>query len=246
VIHDGGTRSLVVGGKIFGGSDRYALDPSTGEAFVIEQSVLRDLSNGEAGLRLTRTHDFKDAEVGKVVVDVRGQKRTLLSITAKDAQGRESRTWADAQAPDKPDQTMSNFLNNIDALRAVSFMDEVDVSGLELVMRVDYQTRVGAPLGWLELYRQPVADGDAPAGAAVPGQPAGQPGAAPGAPGQQAAPGAAPGAPGQQAAPGQAPGPKQSRQPVYLIRTELVRVLGAVSRNAATRITGDIEQIFGQ
>jgi hypothetical protein len=245
VIYDGGTRSLVVGDKIYSGSDRYALDPSTGEAYVIAQSVVRDLSNGEAGLRLTKTHAFQDQEVGKVVVEVNGQKRTLLSITARDAQGRESRTWADAQAPDKPDQTMSNFLNNIDALRPVSFVSDIDVSGLQVVMRVEYQTRVGAPLGWLELYRQPVAAGDAPGvaagdapgvapagGAAAPGQPAGQP--------------AGPGAPGQPAAPGQTTGPKQSRQPMYFMRTELARVLAAVSRNAATRITEDIDQIFGQ
>lgn len=232
VIHDGGTHTLVVGGKIYSGSDRYALDPSTGEVYVIAQSVVRDLSNGEAGLRLTRTHDFQDEEVGKVVVEVKGQKRTLLSITAKDAQGRESRTWADAQKPDKADQTMSNFLNNIEALRPVNFMASTDVSGLELVMRVDYQTRVGAPLGWLELYRQPVPAGDAAGDAAEPGEPA--------------APGAAPGAPAQPAAPGQETAPKQSRQPIYLVRTEVVRVFAAVSRNAATRIIGDIEQIFGQ
>jgi hypothetical protein len=258
VIYDGGSRSLVVGGKIYSGSDRYALDPSTGEGYVISQKVIRDLTNGESGLRLTRTHDFKDEEVGKVVVEVKGQKRTLLSITAKDAMGRESRTWADAQQPDKPDQTMSNFLNNIDALRPVNFVTGVDVAGLELVMRVEYQTRVGAPLGWLELYRQPAPAGDATGGAPAPGQQAapgaapgapGQqaaPGAAPGAPGQQAAPGAAPGAPGQQAAPGQATRPNQPRQPIYLMRTELARVLAAVSRNAVTRITEDIDQIFGQ
>jgi hypothetical protein len=100
------------------------------------------------------------------------------------------------------------------------------------VLRVEYQTRVGAPLGWLELYRQPVAAGDAPGAPTTPGQP----GAAPGAPGQ---PSVAPTGPGPEAA-------DQDRGPAYLMRTEVSRVLAGVSRNIATRIAEDIDQIFGQ
>jgi hypothetical protein len=275
VIHDGGTRSLRVGGKIFGGTDRYALDPSTGEGYVISQVVTRDLSNGEAGLRLSKIHDYADDEVGKAVIELKGQKRTMLRTTAVDDKGREVRTWADAQTPREPDQTMANFLHNIDVLRPARFIPDADVSKLELVVRVEYQTRVGTPLGWVELYRQPVAAGAAPGdtgaqptgqtpgapaapGAGTPGQPA-APGAA-GTPGQPAAPAAAgaPGQPAPPAAPGQRPAPgrqaasgqpsaqEQDRRPAYLMLTEVTRVLAGVPHNTATRIVADIEQIFGQ
>lgn len=236
VIHAGETRSLVVGGKIFGGTDRYALDPSTGEAYVISQVVVRDLANGEAGLRLSKIHDYQDEEVGKAVIEVKGQKRTLLRITAKDDSGRDSRTWADAQKPDKPDQTMANFLRNIDVLRPARFVSDTDVSKLQRVLRVEYQTRVGAPLGWVELYQQPVATDAAPGDT---GAPAGQP----------AAPGAAPGqpaVPGQRAAPSPDGTPEQERRPAFLMLTEVTRVLAGVPHNTATRITTDIDQIFGQ
>lgn len=248
VIHDGGTRSLRVGGKIFGGTDRYAIDPSTGEGYVISQVVTRDLSNGEAGLRLAKIHDYPDEEVGKAVIEAQGQTRTMVRITTTDDKGREVRTWADAQTPGTPDQTTANFLRGMDVLRPARFIGDEDVSKLERVVRVEYQTRVGAPLGWVELYRQPVASNGPPGDTGAAGHTPG----APAAPGQTAAP-AAPGqsaVPGQRAAQGRQTGQpsaqEQDRRPVYLMRTEVARVLAGVPHNTATRIIADIELIFGQ
>jgi hypothetical protein len=229
VIHDGGTRSLRIGGKVFGGSDRYALDPSTGEGYVIAQVVTRDLANGEAGMRLNKIHDYADDEVGKAIIEARGQKRTMVRITATDDRGREGRTWADAQTPTKPDQTMANFLRNIDVLRPARFAPEEDVARLERVLRVEYQTRAGAPLGWLELYQQPIAAGAEPGGAEGTGQTETPPGA--------------PAAVAPPSTPGQ---PAPERRAAFLMRTELTRVLAGVPHTTASRIVADIEPIFGQ
>jgi hypothetical protein len=232
VIHDGGSRSLRVGGKIFGGTDRYALDPSTGEGYVISEVVTRDFLNGETGLRLSKVHAYDQDEVGKAVIEAKGQKRTMLRILAMDDRGNERRTWADAQTPNKPDQTMANFLRNIDVLRPARFIPDADISKLQRVLRVEYQTRVGAPLGWIELYQQPHPDSD---DAGAPGQ---QPAQTPDAP-------AAPAAPGQRAAPGRPGGQEQERRQVYLLRTEVARVLAGVPHNMAARIVADVDQIFG-
>ena len=226
VIHDGGSRSLRVGGKVFGGTDRYALDPSTGEGYVISEVVTRDFVNGEAGLRLSSIHAYGDDEVGKAVIEAKGQQRTMLRIMAVDDRGNERRTWADAQTPNKPDQTMANFLRNVDVLRPARFVADIDASKLQRVLRVDYQTRAGAPLGWVELYQQPHPDGD---GDGAPGQQ----------PGEQA---------GEQAAPGQRATrgrQEQERRQVYLLRTEVARVPAGVPYNMAARIVADVEQIFG-
>jgi hypothetical protein len=224
VLHSGGTRTLVIGGKVFGGADLYVLDPATGEGHVLAQVVLRDLANGEPGLRLSEIHEFKDEEVGRAVIDVRGQKRTLVRITAADERGRETRTWADAQTPDKPDQTMANFVRNIDMLRPARFVSNVDLSTLPRLVRVEYQTAAGASLGWVELFEQPGASKPDSSQPAQPQQPA-QP------------------ARGQAAEQGQK---DEARRPAYLMRTEMTRVPAAVPYTAATRITEDIDQIFGQ
>ena len=245
VIHDGGTHSLVLGGKVYGSGDRYALNPVTGEGYVVSQVVTRDISNGEAGLRLAKLHDYADEEVGKAVIEVKGQKRTLLRTTATDERGRETKTWADATAPDKPNQTMANFLRNVDNLKPSRFLPDADLTGVPRVVRVEYQTASGAPLGWVELYHQPRAEAGQdqaapgttpPAGAATPAAGATPAGAATPA---AEAPKTAPGAAG-------VPEKDEERRPVYLMRTEVTRMPAGVAHTTASRITEDIEQIFGQ
>jgi hypothetical protein len=165
VIHDGGKHSLVLGGKVFGSGDRYALNPDTGEGYVVSQVVTRDLANGEAGLRLAKLHNYDDDEVGKAVIEVKGQKRTMLRTKVTNESGRETRTWADATTPGKPNQTMANFLRNVEMLKPARFVSDVDLSRAERVVRVEYQTAAGEPLGWVELYQQPrpAEQGQAPA-----------------------------------------------------------------------------------
>lgn len=259
VIHDGGTHSLVLGGKVYGSGDRYAMNPVTGEGYVVSQVVTRDIGNGEAGLRLAKLHDYADEEVGKAVIEVKGQKRTLLRTRATDERGRETRTWADATAPDKPNQTMANFLRNVDNLKPSRFLPDADLTGVARVVRVEYQTAAGAPLGWVELYHQPRAEAGQdqapaapgatpPAGAVTPAGTTAPAGAT--APAGTTAPAGAttPAAGAPKAAPGAegVPEKDEERRPVYLMRTEVTRMPAGVAHTTASRITEDIEQIFGQ
>jgi hypothetical protein len=262
VIHDGGTHSLVLGGKVFGSQDRYAMNPTTGEGYVVAQLITRDLANGESGLRLSKLHAYDADEVGKAIIEVKGQKRTMLRTTVTNESGRETRTWADATAPDKPNQTMANFLRNLETMKPARFVADADLSKAERMVRVEYQTAAGAPLGWVELYHQPraaeqgqapAAPGtEAPAGAA-PAAPAGATpvgatpaGATPAAPAGATPAGTAPAAPAAPAGQQGVPEKDEERQPLYLMRTEVTRIPAGVAHTTASRITEDIDQIFGQ
>lgn len=249
VIHPGGTRSLVVGGKVFGSSDRYALDPDSGNAYVVAQVVIRDLANGEPGLRMSQLHEYVSDDVAKVVLQVKGQQRTLVRTTATDESGRESKTWADAQTPDKPDQTMANFLRNVDMLRPSRYDPELELSDIERVVRVEYQTAAGAPLGWLELYQRKAeaapAGGDAgESGAAGAGDAAGEAAAEEGEGAGEATEATA----GEATAGEERKKPDRDgkKRPAFYMRTELMRVPAAVIYSTASRITEDVDQIFSE
>lgn len=240
----GGSRSLVVGGKVFASSDRYVRDPDSGKAYVLSGDVLKDLLAGEPGLRLRKVHDFTDDELARAVVSAGDKTRNLVRITVEE-QSKKSKNWADAKAADKPDQTMSNFVQNMDKLLPSSYVPTVDPKTLTLKVKVDYQDASGKSLGWIELYEQAPepATGATPAGNAPesPAAPdAGKPAAKP------AAADAAKPAVADAAKPAAADAAKPESKPSYYIRTELTRTYASIAANAATRITDDIDQVFAQ
>jgi hypothetical protein len=124
-------------------------------------------------------------------------------------------------------------------------------------VRVEYQTAAGAPLGWVELYHQPRAEAGQdqaapgttpPAGAATPAGATPPAGAATPAAGATPAGAATPAADAPKTAAGATGVPEkdEERRPVYLMRTEVTRMPAGVAHTTASRITEDIEQIFGQ
>jgi hypothetical protein len=234
VIHEGGTRRLRIGGKVFGSADRYALDPDSGRAYVIAHELIRELMTGEASLRMLEMHSYDDDEVRQAVLQVGAQKRTLVRSKVIDPTGAERKSWADAATPERADQTMANFLESIAQLRPSIYESERSPDEMKLLVRVEYQNAGSEMLGWVELYEMAPPAGDAAGEAAGTGDQPGQP--------QDDA--------GQEAgdAGGQGAGraPKQRKKPIYYMRTELTRVLAAVPFNMATRVTEDIDQIFGR
>lgn len=263
LTYSGGTKSLVIGGRIYGGRDRYVRDPETGKAYVVAGAVIDDLLTGESALRLRKVHAFEYDEVDKAVVSAAGQTRSLVRITVEDEQHVTVKNWADASKPGEPDQTMSNFLQNIDRLRPTRFEPELDVKELTLMVKVDYQRSDGGAMGWLELYEQviqpepaekPEEDASA-ADQASDGQ--GGEGEATGDqdPGEETAEGDDTGAAdeaekedneAEKEKEEEAKKPIQPKRRVYYIRTELTRVPAVVPLDSATRITEDIDQLFGE
>ncbi|MCG8422898.1 MAG: DUF4340 domain-containing protein [Proteobacteria bacterium] len=264
VSYNGKSRSLVVGGRVPGsGGGRYVLEMDSGKAYALAATTLRDLLAGESGMRLRKAHIYDDEDVGKAVVTAAGKTRNLVRITVENEKGTKSKNWADASDSSKPDQTMSNFLQNVAKLSPSQYAPKLDAKSLKLVVKVEYQRENGEKLGWLELYEQPPEPEESPAAPpAAPTEPAtptkgekGEDTAGKSEPagqdktGQQAAP-ADKNQPAK-AAPGQKPAPAEKKEKPtppkmshYYIRTEATRTYAKVLQSTATRIAEDIDQIF--
>ncbi|WP_428266274.1 hypothetical protein [Haliangium sp.] len=216
VILDGESRRIALGGRVFGTRDRYGQIIDNGEVYVLSEELFRDLLNGEASLRMMKLHGYEDDDVAKVVIHVNGKERALVRTTVTDERGNEHSSWADAQIPDKADQTMANFLRTVGTLRPSRYEPELAPDSMKTVVRVEYQRGDGSPLGWVELYERPAAETDAPAETT---EPAGDE---------------------------ETTRREKANRAVYYMRTERTRVPASVVYTTATRISEDIDQIFAQ
>jgi hypothetical protein len=71
-------RTVQLGDSIYGASDRYALDRSTGRAFVLPGSLVRPLRIGSGAVRERSVHHFQDVHVERVVVQALGRRREMV------------------------------------------------------------------------------------------------------------------------------------------------------------------------
>ena len=68
---NGKKHSLLIGARVFGGSDRYALEPDSGKGYVLSNSeILRFLSGAETALGLRVQHAFERADADQDNEDV--------------------------------------------------------------------------------------------------------------------------------------------------------------------------------
>ena len=72
--------------------------------------------------------------------------------------------WADAASPSKLDETAGNWIDKLQRLRVMSYVEKPtpQPSPADLVMQVDYSDGSHDKLGHLELYRVPGKDGKKP------------------------------------------------------------------------------------
>ena len=145
-------RTVQLGDSIYGASDRYAWDRSTGRAFVLPGSLVRPLRIGSGALRERSVHHFQDVHVERVLVQALGRQREMVrSGGATEA----ATAWSDPAGSRGPDLTFGNFMERVDQVAIAGFEDEVTVASLERVLRVEYVGSEDEPLGFLELFRRP-------------------------------------------------------------------------------------------
>jgi hypothetical protein len=177
IVFKSGTKSFVIGGSVYGGSDKYALDTDTGKGYVLSGSfMLQPLEQGESGLRLGDPKGFPADSVARVTASSGGKAKTALRMMA-DAAAKpdpanphapvaptgKTKTWGDP-ATGKPDQTLANFIDNIDKLKPTKYESELDAATLTEVVKLTYQDGKGSTLGTMTLYkRDKPAEGPIPA-----------------------------------------------------------------------------------
>lgn len=150
-----GSKTLLIGGRVFGGSDRYVHDPESGKVYVMPGETLRPLEGGDQSLRERTIVPGKEGEVKAATLVTPGGERKLVRGEKDGPHGRKDPTWAYADTPEAPDQTLANFMGRVERLVPSEFLPDEKTDTMTSVLRIDYAGEGGAPLGSLELFRRP-------------------------------------------------------------------------------------------
>jgi len=156
VFFKGGTsRSLIVGKRVFSGSDRYVMDPESSKAWVIATAIMRHIDGAESALSLKKLHLYEDKEVAKVTVKTNNGDKTLIKGEEANPKGKGKKiTWADSATPDESDLMLANFLSRAGKLKAIEYDPKLDATSLDKAVSFHYMDASGAEIGYLEVYRK--------------------------------------------------------------------------------------------
>jgi Domain of unknown function (DUF4340) len=223
-------KTFAIGGSVYGGSDRYAMDKATGRGYVLSRDLISAVESGAGSLRLADPRGFDANKLNAVTITAppkagatatsAEQIRKAEKITTK-VDGTSAKTWGDPKTG-KADGTIANFIDNASALRPTEYQPDTKLSDLTLVVSFNYADDKGAPLGSMSVYKRTKAAPAAP----VP---------APAAPLDPTKPPALPGAP-----------VAGTTVTEYFIVTPKTRVPGLVSTPMAEKTETDLATVFAQ
>jgi len=152
VVFGDKTHTLVLGDKVLGGKDRYALDVDSGRGYVIAGSLIDPFDGGERSLTPKAVIPTGE-DVAAIDITSGDKRKSIARISVADDNGKQVKTWGDAQSK-KADQTTANFLTKIEtALKPTKYDATVDVKNMKSLLAVDYKDARGKSLGTLQLYR---------------------------------------------------------------------------------------------
>jgi len=164
---DGSTKTFLVGGSVYGGSDKYVQDESSKKAYVFSRDLLSQIEIGESSLHLTDPRGFDAAKIASVTINAGDKTRTAVRVTTH-GQGEsagEVKTWGEPDTK-KPNQTVANFIDNANNLRPVEYASNLKPSDMKKVLELTYKEERGATLGTLTLYKYD-KPGELPPGATL-------------------------------------------------------------------------------
>jgi hypothetical protein len=163
---DGSTHEFLVGGSVYGGSDKYVYDQKANKAYVFSRDLLSGLEVGESSLHLTDPRGFDAAKIASVTINAGDKSRTAVRVTTKgQGEGQEVKTWGEPDTK-KANQTVANFIDNANNLRPVEYASNLKVSDMKQVLKLTYKEERGATLGTLTLYKYE-KPGELPPGATL-------------------------------------------------------------------------------
>jgi len=146
---------LIFGGTTPGGSDYYAKDADTGNAYVVSGSIVRDLTNADQRLVEHKLHAWEDTAPKRVKITAGGASRELVRSEAK------KDAWTKPGATGDKDETATNWLTKVDRLRTTSYEGDVlhpPPAPADYVLKVEYFDERKS-IGYLELIHRPAEDG---------------------------------------------------------------------------------------
>jgi len=146
-----GPKTFLVGGSVYGGSDRYVVDQATGKAYVFSKDLISPLEIGESSLHLLDPRGFDAAKIDQVAIDAAGSAKAFQRIETEQ-DGTKRKTWADV-ATKQPNTLAANFIDGVNNLRPTEYNTTVKPSDMQVVMKLTYKSDKGAVLGTLQLLR---------------------------------------------------------------------------------------------
>lgn len=147
-----GKRTFLVGGSVYGGSDRYVVDQASGNAYVLSKDLVANLETGESSMQLVDPKGFDMKLLESVTIEAYGKKKDAARITTSDAEGHQKKVWGEL-ATKKPNQTVGNFIDNTNNLKPTEYMAQLKPEQLTPIFKVTYKDAKGAPLGTLVLFK---------------------------------------------------------------------------------------------
>jgi hypothetical protein len=234
VFFKGGKQySLIVGERVFGGSDRYVLQSDTGKGYVLSHAeILRHIDGAETSLGIKDLHRFQeDAEdetsktppepgqprpakdrypgVQSILVESGSNSKELVRADTTDPKGVKTLGWASKDKGGQADLSISNFLSQVDRLKPTEYDPAIDESSLEKVLTIKYRSSGGKVIGQFELFKK-----------------------------TQVTPEIKP-------PEGESKDKAADSKVEYYVKTDLTRIPGKASKMAAERVEQDIPQLFG-
>jgi len=157
-----GARTFLVGGSVYGGSDRYVVDQQSGRAYVLARDMITPLEIGESSLHLLDARGFDLNKLQTVTIEANGKSKTVARVQTG-VEGQQIKTWGDP-ATKKADGTIANFLDNTNNLRPTEYLPDVKIADLTLVLTLTYKDSDGGKLGTMRLFKRE-KEGELPPGA---------------------------------------------------------------------------------
>lgn len=224
VVFGDGAKTLVLGGRVQGGSDRYVLDVDTNKGFVLAGSLVTPLEGGEGALRPSDLRSFDPKTAMQVEIAAGDKKKTVYRIKAKQTAPESPdphapkpkdemiETWGEGNTADT---AAANFIDKIEKLKPTSYEAKVDPKTLTNIVTLTYKDGGGKVLGTMQVLKIEK-------------------------------PGEAPPPPPPPSDPNAPVPPPPVVQPVvdYYLITERTRVPAVLPKVAAERIAPDIETVF--
>jgi hypothetical protein len=146
-----GPKTFLVGGSVYGGSDRYVVDQASGKAYVFAKDLISPLEIGESSLHLLDPRGFDAAKIDQVAIEAGGKTKSFMR-TETEQEGTKRKTWADVETK-TANSLAANFIDGVNNLRPTEYNTTVKPSDMQSVMKLTYKSDKGAVLGTLQLLR---------------------------------------------------------------------------------------------
>jgi hypothetical protein len=146
-----GPKTFLIGGSVYGGSDRYAVDQASGRAYVLSKDLVANLESGEPMLHLVDPRGFDVAKIDQITIDAGGKSKSIVHVETEQ-DGTKHKVWADVET--KATNTLAaNFVDSVANLRPTEYNTTVKPSDMQVVLKLTYKTDKGVLLGTLQLLR---------------------------------------------------------------------------------------------